>query len=281
MMKVIIYGAGGHGKNVRYGLDDFTYEIVGYIDNNFTRGGYIDSIPVYVENDIGNLEFDYIILSMEKGRKEIIDSLVKKGVPNEKILFYSYEKLESVCNSIRLQDNRNAIMRMCIKTISERNVEGSIAEVGVYQGEFAKYLSKYFPNRKLYLFDTFGGMNGNTEVERITKGQNFSDTSIDLVISKICNKQNCIIKKGFFPDTAEDIDDKFSFVSLDTDLYESIYAGLAFFYPRLSKGGYIFVHDYWVYTWGGVKKAVREFCDRYEIGYVPINDLCGSVIITK
>lgn len=280
MIRVLIYGAGGHGKNIRYSLDDFVYEIVGYIDNNFTRGS-IDSIPVYAENDIGNLEYDYIILSMEKGRKEIIDSLMKKGVPNEKILNYSYEKLENISSSIKLQESRNAIMRMCIKTICERNVEGSIAEVGVYQGEFSKYLNEYLPDRKLYLFDTFQGMNGNTEVERITSGHNFSNTSIDLVMSKMRHKERCIIKKGLFPSTAEGIDDKFCFVSLDTDLYESIYDGLEFFYPKLSKGGYIFVHDYWVYTWEGVKKAVKEFCDKYDIGYVPINDLCGSVIITR
>jgi O-methyltransferase len=39
------------------------------------------------------------------------------------------------------------------------------------------------------------------------------------------NKQNCIIRKGFFPETAEGIDDNFSFVSIDVDQYEPMYKG--------------------------------------------------------
>ncbi|MEI9974441.1 MAG: TylF/MycF/NovP-related O-methyltransferase [Ignavibacteriota bacterium] len=73
----------------------------------------------------------------------------------------------------------------------------------------------------------------------------FSNTSIELVLSKMAHRQNCIVKPGLFPESAVDCQsEQFSFVSIDADLYTPIYEGLRFFYSRLSPGGYIFVHDY-------------------------------------
>ena len=46
---------------------------------------------------------------------------------------------------------------------------------------------------------------------------------------------NCIVKRGVFPESAEGCtEERFAFVSIDADLYNPIYEGLNFFYPRLS-----------------------------------------------
>lgn len=72
------------------------------------------------------------------------------------------------------------------------------------------------------------------------------------------------------------------FVSIDVDLEQPIYDGLDFFYPRLEKGGYIFIHDY-----NGPLLGVERAVDRYERGNgimlckVPICDVEGSLVITK
>lgn len=66
--------------------------------------------------------------------------------------------------------------------------------------------------------------------------------------------------KGIFPFTAKLVEGKvFSLVNLDVDLYESTLSCLNFFYPRMSKGGVVILHDYTVYQ--GVRKAVDEFFD--------------------
>lgn len=170
--------------------------------------------------------------------------------------------------------------------ILDRNVEGSIAELGVYKGEFAKYLNRLFPNRKLYLFDTFEGFDQKDVVlennHKLSDGrQDFSNTSVDLVLSKMIKPESCIIKKGYFPESLEGLEDKFCFVSLDADLYQPILSGLDYFYPRLSKGGYIFIHDFNNEEYPGSKKAVREFCQRNNISYTPISDSWGTVVICK
>jgi hypothetical protein len=50
-------------------------------------------------------------------------------------------------------------------------------------------------------------------------------------------------------------------VSLDCDLYDPMKSGLDFFYPRLNRGGILFLHDYSSGHWPGSKKAIDEFCN--------------------
>jgi O-methyltransferase len=109
----------------------------------------------------------------------------------------------------------------------------------------------------------------------------FRDTSTTLVLSKMVKPENVIIRKGYFPETAAGLNERFCFVSLDADLYQPILNGLEYFYPRLEHGGYIFVHDFDSLIWTGVKAAVLDYCSKNRISYVPILDRGGSVIITK
>jgi O-methyltransferase len=126
--------------------------------------------------------------------------------------------------------------------IKSNNVLGSVAEVGVYRGDFAKYINLLFSDRKLYLFDTFEGFpEVHSKIDRgrgFSRGdQDWSTTSVEIVLSKMPYPNNVIIKKGIFPENAKDVNDKFCFVSLDVDLYEPTKEGLNFFYPLLSPGG--------------------------------------------
>lgn len=190
-------------------------------------------------------------------------------------------KVPNVTSYIRVNT-----LELVSQEIYENNVMGSVAEVGVYQGEFAQILNTVFPEKKLYLFDTFEGFSKkDTDIEVnknfSTGDQDFSNTSIDLVLSRMPNKQNCIVKKGWFPESAAGVEDSFCFVSLDADLYKPIFDGLEYFYPKLNKGGYIFVHDYNNDEYKGAKQAVKEFSSKYGVPYTPMSDAWGSVIISK
>lgn len=181
---------------------------------------------------------------------------------------------------------RLSSLELVATEIYENNVMGAVAELGVYRGRFAKKINEAFPDRKLYLFDTFEGFDQRDIKNEIsnnysTASVDLTNTSVDIVLKQMLYKDNCIIKKGFFPDTAVNIDDSFAFVSLDADLYQPIYEGLKFFYPRLSRGGYIFVHDYNNYEFKGSKQAVRDFCNANGISYFPLSDYAGSAIISK
>ncbi|MDR2490792.1 MAG: TylF/MycF family methyltransferase [Spirochaetaceae bacterium] len=70
-------------------------------------------------------------------------------------------------------------------------------------------------------------------------------------------------------------------MSASTPICTSLSKGLVYFYPRLEKGGYIFVHDYNGDLYDGAKMAVRRFASEFNVPYVRLSDLCGSVVFSK
>ncbi len=181
---------------------------------------------------------------------------------------------------------RFAMLGLISEEIEFNNIKGNVAELGVYKGDFAYRINQTFSKRKLYLFDTFEGFDErDISTERkmgySTGDQDFSNTSVELVLQKMPFRNQCIVKKGFFPATAEGMNDTFCFVSIDTDLFDSILEGLQFFYPRLEKGGYIFIHDFNNDFYKGAREAVLQFCTSQGIAYIPIPDSGGTVILSK
>ena len=110
---------------------------------------------------------------------------------------------------------------------------------------------------------------------------NFSDTSEDIVISRLPHPENVKVCKGFFPETAKSVNDVFGFVSLDFDLYQPILDGLQFFYPRMIKHSCILVHDYFHIGLPGVKKAIEEYEQQIErkLIKIPIGDELSVAVI--
>ena len=181
---------------------------------------------------------------------------------------------------------RYATLALCAEEILSRGIKGNVAELGVYKGDFAKRLNALFKDRKLYLFDTFSGFTDKDK--QIDQGQgyssasqDFSDTTVGYVRSQLTHPENCIFRAGYFPDTATGITGTFCLVSIDADLFEPIFQGLQYFYPRLEKGGYIFVHDVNNEEYVGARQAVQQYCGENGIAFVPIPDSGGTVIISK
>lgn len=182
-------------------------------------------------------------------------------------------------------DIRHKAIESCAREIYMNKIEGAIAEAGVYKGGTAAIMNRLFPDRRLYLFDTFEGfdirdLKKEEAANRYNKKLDFSDATVEIVMEKMMYPSNCIIKKGWFPESAAGIDEKFSFVRLDMDLYEPIYAGLNFFYPRMTKGGYIAIHDCRSRNFAGAREAVVDFCKENHLNYMCMPDELGTAIIS-
>lgn len=184
---------------------------------------------------------------------------------------------------------RTSCFELAVKEIRKRGLCGAVAEVGVFRGEFAQYINFAFPDRKCYLFDTFEGFDAGEALKEVKNGnctegfvEAYKHTNAKMVLDKMTNLDNIIIRQGYFPETAGDLEEQFVFVSLDVDFEDSIYEGIKYFYPRLVKGGYLYIHDY-NSNLLGVEAAV----DRYEADYdvmlckVPVCDKSGTLIVTK
>lgn len=173
-----------------------------------------------------------------------------------------------------------------IERIKQANIAGAFVELGVYKGETAKMIHEMAPDRTLYLFDTFEGFDSKdlaiengTDKKYNTK--EFADTTLDAVVKYIDGNENVQFIKGYFPETLSEIAENcFALIHLDADLYKPTLDALKHFYPLLSKGGIIIIHDY-NHNWDGVRKAVDEF---KTIINEPIIELCdwqGSAMIIK
>ncbi len=173
-----------------------------------------------------------------------------------------------------------------LKRIDEEKIPGNMAELGVYKGHTAKLIHHMSPERKLYLFDSFEGFpkqviredcDGKVRPQTVK----FDNTSKEEVVKYINGNNNVEVREGVFPGTANGLEDEeFAFVHLDADLYQSTLDGLGFFYPRLSPGGCIIVHDY-NHNWEGVKKAVDEFSRGVPEYFAAMPDMYGSVVLIK
>jgi len=183
---------------------------------------------------------------------------------------------------------RRDMLTLLCRSVAERNISGAIAELGVFQGQTARLLHYYFPERKLLLFDTFQGFDKrDVEAELETTGlktteEHFSNTAVDSV-RKLIQPLNDNIQfiPGYFPSSIQDaeIPSEFAFVHIDVDLYQPTLAGLSYFFPKLSHGGIIVIHDY--NAWPGVRKAVEEYCLTQSLIPIPMPDKSGSCMILK
>lgn len=268
-----------------------------------------------VRNDLYNVDL-IIVLSRECSK--VIIKLLKWGIPFQKIVTsYEVDEISKYAEVIsKIYKNgvvhfslgeeavpwyikmdevnydyvRFRTLALVIDQIKAKKLSGNCAEVGVFQGDFARWLNYCFEEKELYLFDTFEGFDdkdvleehqiGATEELKDVMENGFKETSVEYVLSRMKNPKKCKVFKGYFPETAVDVNDTFCFVSLDTDLYRPTREGLEFFYPRIT-GGVLFVHDYNSPACKGVHQAVDEWCKANSKVPIPICDKYGSCIIVK
>lgn len=177
---------------------------------------------------------------------------------------------------------RYATLGLALHRALDEDIAGALAEVGVWRGETSAFLHRLAPERRLYLFDTFSGF----PAEDLPAGavdRRFRDTSAGAVRRRVGPSPNVILTPGYVPDTLEIVSaEQFAFVLLDLDLFEPTRASLEFFYPRLSPGAYLIVHDYnnpesdWA-----CKRAFDAFlADKPEL-LIELGDMWGSALIRR
>lgn len=174
------------------------------------------------------------------------------------------------------------------RQVMAENVAGHFAELGVHKGHSAKLLAEVLAQhgaeRHIYLFDTFEGFDvRDLRGVDATVPRLFGDTSLETVREMVGHPELCKFYPGYFPKSAESIPTQaaFAFVHLDCDLYQPMAAALAFFYPRLSKGAVLMIHDYSSGHWPGVADAVSEFLEDKPERVVLMPDKSGTAVLRK
>jgi O-methyltransferase len=169
--------------------------------------------------------------------------------------------------------NIKILLRMIVRT---KDLEGHIAECGVFQGGSAVamglYLRQQRIEKRVYGFDSFEGFDPESARRDLQLGgaynddrheHGFNETSGETVLAKVTRfgLTNIELVPGYFSESLRKFSGStsFCFVHLDVDLYDSYRDCLEFFYPRLVTGGIILLDEYNDPPWPGCNKAVDEF----------------------
>lgn len=175
---------------------------------------------------------------------------------------------------------RHSSIAMALQRLRTEKIPGVMAECGVWRGDLSVFLHRCAPERRLYLFDTFEGF-PTTQLEAVD--ERFRDASEMAVRTRFTPDADVHIRKGIFPDTALGLEEElFAFVMIDFDIYVPTLAALEFFYPRLAKGAYVFIHDVnSPESDNACMRAVTEFLRDKPEKFMEIPDVWGSVVFRK
>ena len=278
MKTMILIGAGQMGQAALRLVNRTTWEVTAFADNSKKlQGGTLCGLPILSVEEAAAQQPDCILIAVagEERTEQLRSQLGALGCTGEIRTLAEYQQA---------LDIRGAVFELLAEQLAA--LPGDLAELGVYQGEFAARMSRCFPDRTLYLFDTFEGFDArDVSVEsqsgysRAVEGE-FADTSVDLILSKMAAPERVVVRKGYFPETIPEEETSFALVSLDADLYEPTLQGLRYFYPRLVSGGVILLHDYRNARFSGVCAAVEAFeQENGRMLLLPVGDLHGTAMI--
>ncbi|MDO5298188.1 MAG: TylF/MycF/NovP-related O-methyltransferase [Clostridia bacterium] len=278
---VVILGAGQMGKAARNLLNLNQMELVAIGDNNPKVWDYDAEIQILPVAEALQANPDRVLIG-------VLDDERTGQLTNQARSLGYQGRIMALSDVYTTFDLRAATFRRLADRISANAVEGALAELGTYRGDFAWQLNERFPDRKLYLFDTFDGFDErDIRVERQMSTSraavhDFSNTRDRDVLTRMPYEDQVVIRKGFFPETAQGLEERFALVSIDVDLYAPTLAGLEYFYPRLVSGGAILLHDYNSMQFDGVRKAVDEYERRHGmLPLIPLSDLHGTAVIPR
>ena len=316
-MEIYVWGTGcGAGELIDTALP--AARVKAFVESGARPTGFLGR-PVIAPEDLAGRRVDLLIVASRRA-DEIAQRLDALGVDPDKVFYLknhlvpverncSYELASAVLgkdyvNRIRCSER---LIRAPLWTETEKiagpeadndyvrlktlealcarlgAVPGAAAELGVYRGGFARWLSALLPDRTLYLFDTFAGFD---ECESEGCGAGFvaahRNTAAERVLAALPHPERAVLRQGLFPATSAGLEgERFCLVSLDADLEESTLAGLRFFLPRMAEGGYLLLHDYLNPKLPGVKRAVARYeAEAGRLRAVPLCDVNGTLVIS-
>lgn len=210
------------------------------------------------------------------------EELLQKLLPRQRLIPVPEQLRDSRLSPQELGSDyaRLAALELLCRRLEQ--VPGAAAELGVYRGAFARCINRLLPRRTLYLFDSFQGFAPDSGAGEAFQAAH-ENTSAAQVLSSLPHPEQAVLKPGFFPESLNGLEARFCLVSLDVDFETATLEGLRYFWPRLSPGGYVMLHDWGNPGLPGVAKALEQY--QQELGTslpsVPLPDLGGTLVLCK
>lgn len=158
---------------------------------------------------------------------------------------------------------------------------GDTAEIGCASGGTTRLIALLL-QRRHWACDTFEGLVDVGAEDDALKNGDFSnhESTVEGVTQRAADLPNVLVVKGLFPDCApaEMSGARFALVHLDTDTYQSMRDGFAFFARRMVSGGLVVLDDVIGRGTSGAKRFWRELDKR---GWAVVEENDPHVIIRK
>ncbi len=171
----------------------------------------------------------------------------------------------SLVDAARLAVIRDAVL-------ATNHLPGETAELGVYLGGVSRLILHYSPAAH-HAFDTFAGIPTDDQEAGGHQAGEFA-AGLDDVRAYLASDR-VRFHVGEFPATTPDAGERYRFVHLDGDTYQSTAAGLDYFGPRMVPGGVIVLDDYGWHRCPGVARALHE---RFHESRIERSGGCQAVV---
>jgi O-methyltransferase len=160
-------------------------------------------------------------------------------------------------------------LQACVETVLRDKVPGDLIETGVWRGGAVMLMKAILKangvtDRTVWIADSFAGL---PKPDSASDGTDYSQNKF-LAVSRKRVQANferfglmddkVRFLEGWFSDTLPGAPiGQLAILRLDGDLYSSTMDALVSLYPKVSKGGFVIVDDY--FGWPGCKRAIHEY----------------------
>lgn len=185
-IRVYIYGTGRAAVEYAKRVDATRYELLGFLDSDKKKKGvrfsgkgiyHIEDqiLSAYDEIHIASNCFDIYLLLSSLGLEDekivltntvLLQSYLEKTNGLIQGIKASLDMSKAIVNDKMIAINSNAqdifcsqsgdyfrykVAQLLSEEVLKNKIDGNIAELGVFRGEFSSFLNKIFPDKKLYL----------------------------------------------------------------------------------------------------------------------------------
>lgn len=167
------------------------------------------------------------------------------------------------------------LFQLVVAAVS-RFPDASVSECGCWLGHSSYMIAKLLQERGItgsfHIFDSFEGLSEFQEedasaflsspdaVESMRKHFRSDEERVKAMLAPY---PFVTLHRGWIPSRFDDVmDEQFSLVSIDVDLYQPTLDALNFFYDRLLPGGFAYFDDYGYKSFPGARQAIDEFLAR-------------------
>lgn len=188
---------------------------------------------------------------------------------------HDWPELAHTMIGIKRLDN----IQRCLEAIIKDEIPGNLIETGVWRGGASIFmravLAAYqISDRTVWVADSFRGLprpdKKHYPADSEDKLYSIEYLAVSLEEVKANFRSYGLLDRqvrflpGWFRDSLPSLkNEKWAFVRLDGDMYESTMNGLDYLYPNLSPGGFIVVDDYWCFE--SCRNAVHDFRKAHNI----------------